>query len=139
MLGDPSSGPALIGALGDPEHKVREAAASALRKLKEARALEVLTTLVVADPHPDVRGACAQALGELDDPRALEALEFATRRETDVFTVILIERSILRSVDRREGKRQDELPSNPHVRLPSVYGIRLPPPRRTSSFICSAT
>src|SRR5262249_32078344 len=126
--------------LADPAHKVREAAASTLRKLKDARAFDALAKGLLEDPHPDVRGACAQALGELEDPRALESLELATRTEQDVFTIILIERAILKVVERTEGGLDHEgsVYSAREVRLPSSYGIRVAPPRTPSTFAVCA-
>ena len=111
-------------------------------ELPYVRALFVLAKRVMDDPHPDVRGACAQALAELDDPIALEALEQATRNEQDVFTIILIERSILRFMERAEGRAEEEQGAGENVRLPSSYGIRPPmPARRTSSIVarCAAS
>jgi hypothetical protein len=64
---------------------------------------------------------------------ALEALETATKQEADVFTVILIERSILRFAERTEGRALEELSAGERVRLPSLFGVRLPLPRRDSS------
>jgi HEAT repeat protein len=132
VLEDREASPILIAALSDVEQRVREAAASALRRLRDPRALAALAAGVLDDPDPDVRGACAQALGELDEPRALEALEQATREEADVFTIILIERSILRFTQRAEGRSEEEPASGDEVRLPSSVGMR-PPKRRSSS------
>jgi HEAT repeat protein len=87
------------------EHDVREQAASALAKLRDPRALPYLILRLEHDAHPDVRGAAAQALGELDVQDALDALERATAKEQDVFTVILIERSILRFTERQDALR----------------------------------
>jgi HEAT repeat protein len=104
LLRDPSCLTELIDALNDADHHVREQAASALAKVRDPRAMPHLILRLELDAHPDVRGAAAQALGELDAPEACEALEHATAKEEDVFTVILIERSIL-----RYGERQDAL------------------------------
>jgi HEAT repeat protein len=90
----------LIGALNDPNPRVREEVAASLLEFKAVEALPALSRILLEDEDPDVRMAAAQALGELDDHAALEALERATEIEKDEFTMILIEQSIQRLMDR---------------------------------------
>lgn len=91
----------LIRALqSDPSPRVREEAAASLYDLRAEAALPALAKSLLEDEDPDVRMAAAQALGELDDHRALEALERAGEVEKDEFTMILIEQSIQRFMDR---------------------------------------
>lgn len=91
----------LIHALqNDPSPRIREEAASSLYDLRAEEALPALVKSLLEDENPDVRMAAAQALGELDDHRALEALERAGEKEQDEFTMILIEQSIQRFMDR---------------------------------------
>jgi HEAT repeat protein len=101
MLRDPTSALALIASLDDPEPRVREASASALYWLRDARARSSLVRLLYDDPVPDVRGAAAQALGALGEPEIITLLREASNKELDPFVVILIERSILRATDSR--------------------------------------
>ena len=63
----------LISALKDEDSDVREAAAKALGKIKDPRAVEPLIS-ALKDEDSDVREAAAKALGEIKDPRAVEPL-----------------------------------------------------------------
>jgi hypothetical protein len=102
-VADAAAIPALIVALSDTDRKVRAQAASALIPFGSKLALPALKSMLFEDPHPSPRGAAAQALAEIDDQDALDALELATRCEEDVYTIILIERAILRFEQRRSN------------------------------------
>lgn len=95
-IGDPGARGALERLLQDTDPRVREQAASALARLADPASLPVLVSRLLQDGDPDVRAAAAQALGEIGGPRAMDALEQASRQERDQFTIILIERSLLR-------------------------------------------
>ena len=99
-IGDPRAVGPLIEALNDPNARVREEVAAALLEFRSLDALPALSRALIEDEDPDVRMAAAQALGELDDHAALEALERAGEVEKDEFTMILIEQSIQRLMDR---------------------------------------
>jgi len=63
----------LIAALKNDDRWVRRAAAGALGKVGDTRAVEPLIT-ALKDDDKDVRSAAVHALGELKDPRAIEPL-----------------------------------------------------------------
>jgi HEAT repeat protein len=90
----------LIELLNDPSARVREEAAASLLEFRSLDALPALSRTLIEDEDPDVRMAAAQALGELDHKAALEVLERAGEIERDEFTMILIEQSIQRLMDR---------------------------------------
>jgi len=75
-LADPAAGPALIAALADESHLVRDNAAFALGALRGRDGRDALEPLTKAadDPHPWVRKSAAKALGMLGDPKALPTL-----------------------------------------------------------------
>lgn len=100
MLEDPASVPLLLEALVDPHPRVREHAAGALLPLADDRAFEALSKQLVLDPDPDARGAAAQAIAELSHPDAARVLQQSSRREQDVYVVILIERALLAHSER---------------------------------------
>jgi HEAT repeat protein/beta-lactamase regulating signal transducer with metallopeptidase domain len=64
---------ALIGRLRDENAEVRRAAADALGKLEDARAVPALIA-ALGDRESEVRAAAAGALGNFEDPRALSGL-----------------------------------------------------------------
>jgi HEAT repeat protein len=69
------AGDALLAALRDPEEEVRQAAAVALGRRKEARAVEPLRqALDEASNPPWLRGEAARALGQIGDAAALPSL-----------------------------------------------------------------
>jgi HEAT repeat protein len=71
-IGEPAVD-ALVAALKDNNTSVRRDAASALGKMKDARAVEPLIT-ALADSDPNVRRDVAEALGMIGDARAVEPL-----------------------------------------------------------------
>jgi HEAT repeat protein len=99
-LGDRRAIEPLMIALTDPTPRVREEACTSLFEFRAVEAVVALTRCLLEDVDPDVRMAAAQALGEIDDHSALAALERATEIEKDEFTMILIEQSIQRYMDR---------------------------------------
>jgi len=64
----------LIGALKDPDWRVRESAAEALGKKKAPQAVVPLIN-TLADKDMEVRQAAVVALGRLGDKRAIDPLE----------------------------------------------------------------
>jgi HEAT repeat protein len=104
-LGDERAIQPLIRALDDANARVREEVAASLLEFRTLDALPALTRTLLEDDDPDVRMAAAQALGELDHHAALEALERATEVEKDEFTMILIEQSIQRFLERTHARR----------------------------------
>ena len=69
-----------IAALKDKDEYVRKAAAYALGKIKDPRAVEPLIA-ALKDHNSDVREAAAYALGKIKDPRAVEPLIAALKDE----------------------------------------------------------
>ncbi|MBS2030647.1 MAG: peptidylprolyl isomerase [Deltaproteobacteria bacterium] len=86
-LGQPEGAPALIGALGDPEAKVRRAAAQSLGLLAYATkgaspdkgAIDPLGSLLAHDADADVRYAAGYALMRSKKPEAQPALVFGLK------------------------------------------------------------
>jgi HEAT repeat protein len=102
LFSDERATRALALALTDPEEAVRINAACALVEHASPLALESLVKRLETDCSRKVRAASAQAIGVIPTPAAREALEVATRAETDVFVVILIERAIQKRIDEGE-------------------------------------
>lgn len=71
-IGEPAV-EALIDTLKDKDSRMREKAAGALGKLKNARAVEPLID-ALSDRSPDVRFAAAWALGQIKDARSVSRL-----------------------------------------------------------------
>jgi hypothetical protein len=74
-LGNDESGALVVGLLGDSEHDVRVAAATAAGALKVERALRPLLELLEAEGDGDGAVPLIDALGELGDPGAVPAIE----------------------------------------------------------------
>lgn len=71
----PSAVSELITALDDTDGNVRRLAASALGKIKDARAVHPLMNLLLREAKPQVRQYAVKALGEIGDPQARVLLE----------------------------------------------------------------
>lgn len=72
--------PLLLGALRDPDFRVRQYAADALAGIGSAEATTDLLALL-DDPHARVRQSAASALGRHDEPRVIAALAAALEDE----------------------------------------------------------
>ncbi|MFH1022663.1 MAG: HEAT repeat domain-containing protein [Planctomycetota bacterium] len=66
--------PALLEALGDSHPRARSAAAVALGRIRDERAVEPLVRVLRGDRAPVVRAAAARSLGEIGDITASPAL-----------------------------------------------------------------
>jgi HEAT repeat protein len=77
LIGDRSSVPALLAALGDPSLKVKGFAASGLGDLGDASAVDPLLALfaTLADNKEETKARIADALGKLGDRRAAPAIK----------------------------------------------------------------
>lgn len=80
-MGDPATTP-LIELLEDPEWRVRGAAAWALGRIGNKRAVEPLIKSLLEDESGFVRSGAANALGAIGDERAVEPLKKATKDES---------------------------------------------------------
>jgi HEAT repeat protein len=69
----PEAIPAILEALGDADHNVREIAAGALAHLRDPRAVDPLI-ITLADKSSDVRRTAVNSLGNQKDLRAVEPL-----------------------------------------------------------------
>lgn len=76
-LGDSGAVPLLCSILSDPDRRMRRAAAGALARTADERALDPLLLHLANDAEESVRADAAQALGRINDPRAIKALEGA--------------------------------------------------------------
>ena len=74
-LGDPESGPIVVGLLDDPDPEVRTAAAVAAGELRAARALKPLIAALDETKDPDVAVPLIRALGRIADPGAVVSIE----------------------------------------------------------------
>jgi HEAT repeat protein len=72
-LGDPRAVPALLGRLADRDGSVRVAAALGLGELRDSRAVDPLSAILV-DPAEgeEIKRACAKSLGKIGDTRTLQ-------------------------------------------------------------------
>jgi len=84
-IADPAAVPALMGRLGDANFNNKEAAAAALAKIGDARAVKPLVTLLQSTHDIyQTRRAAADALIQIGDPRgALELLETLSGGDDD--------------------------------------------------------
>ena len=80
-MGKPSVGP-LINLLDANDVDLFRRAATALRQLKDSRAVKPLIT-ALKDPNGDVRNSAANALGWLKDKRAVEPLILALQQDEE--------------------------------------------------------
>lgn len=69
----------LLGALTDPDPKVRAAVAEALGLIADMRATGALLTVVLNDPVPPVRANAAMAVAKIGDKDAVRSIVFALR------------------------------------------------------------
>lgn len=76
-MGDPATDP-LIELLEDSDWKVRGAAAWALGRIGNKKAVEPLIKSLLEDENGFVRSGAANALGNLEDERAVKPLQKAT-------------------------------------------------------------
>jgi hypothetical protein len=70
----PSAVPALIATLRSPDGNARRLSASALGKVRDARAVGPLIQMLAVEKKPQVRQYAVKALGSIADPRALDVL-----------------------------------------------------------------
>ncbi|MER3422446.1 MAG: hypothetical protein C4293_03670 [Nitrospiraceae bacterium] len=75
LLEAPSSYPALVQALADPDAMVRQGAIAALGELSDRRAVPLIIDRLLHDPDSGVRSEAAYRLGILGDQRARSVLE----------------------------------------------------------------
>jgi len=90
-----------VGALGDGEPLVRQAAALNMGGSSDPVAVDLLVEALLHDPDWAVREAAAEALGEIGDPRAADALRRAGSlwRAVVSWRVVRAARRALRRMD----------------------------------------
>lgn len=97
-VGSPSAVPELIVALKDPNGNVRRLAASALRKIGDARAVTPLLVLLAQEQKPQVRQYAVKALGKIGDPRAQPMLQKIAASENERYYTRNAARTALRKL-----------------------------------------
>lgn len=86
LLEAPSSYPALVHALTDPDRTVRQGALAALGELGDRQAVPLFIGRLRHDPDAGVRTEAAYRLGKLGDQQARSALESA--KASDVHPIV---------------------------------------------------
>jgi HEAT repeat protein len=72
-----------LGALNDPDPKVRAEASIRVGRLKDERAVSPLVRTLQEDTSPAVREAAARGLGLIASPSSLPALQTAAQADDD--------------------------------------------------------
>jgi HEAT repeat protein len=94
-IGDPKGRDVLIGALDDPDPRIREAAIEGLGKMRSTEAVPGIVA-ALDDDSARIRTTAARALGVIRDSRASEPLLARFKTEPDVYTRQAIEEALHR-------------------------------------------
>ena len=87
--------------LGDPDARVRLAAAFAAYRCGDTHQARVLVQMLNDHPDEKVRAEAARLIGELGEPKALKRLRLAVKRESVSYVVVHIESAMAKLGDRR--------------------------------------